>query len=98
MALDKEAVKNLAKLASLSISEDEAGNMLAQLEKSIEFIGKLDSLNAKDVPPMIIPFDASVAGATREDIVRESPADLRSILALAPESAESCIVVPRIIE
>jgi Asp-tRNA(Asn)/Glu-tRNA(Gln) amidotransferase C subunit len=60
MTIDQETVHNLAKLASLHISAGEARALAEDLGKTIEFIGKLASLDAAaDAPPMTRPFEGA---------------------------------------
>ena len=96
MAIDQAAVQNLAKLAQIHITESEAQGFAQDLSKSIEFIGRLVTINANAAAPMVSAFEP--VNGTRADTVQASPADRASILALAPEHTDSCFVVPRILE
>lgn len=90
-----EQVLHVAKLARLSLSDDEARQMQQQLDAILEYMAGLDELDVSDVPPTLhsIPMDAPL----RPDVpVRCS--DRSETLAEAPASDAGGFAVPLVLE
>ena len=90
-----EQVLHVAKLARLTLSDDEARQMQQQLSAILEYMEGLDELDVSDVPPTFhsIPMDAPL----RADVpVRCS--DRSETLAQAPQSEAGGYAVPRVLE
>ena len=90
-----EQVLHVAKLARLTLSDDEAREMQQQLDAILEYMEGLDELDVSDVPPTFhsIPMDAPL----RPDVpVRCS--DRSETLAQAPESEAGGFAVPLVLE
>ncbi|HHW54570.1 MAG: Asp-tRNA(Asn)/Glu-tRNA(Gln) amidotransferase subunit GatC [bacterium] len=95
MILDRKQVEEIAFLARLELTEEEKEEYAAQLSAILSHVAKLQELDTTGVPPTvhILP----VSNVLREDEPGESlPVELA--LANAPEKAEGCFVVPRILE
>ena len=90
-----EQVLHVAKLARLSLSDDEARQMQAQLDAILEYMEGLDELDVSDVPPTFhsIPMDAPL----RQDVV-ERCSDRAETLAGAPQSESGGFAVPLVLE
>lgn len=95
MAITREEVLHVARLARLSLSEAEADRLREQLGNILSYIRQLDALDTKDV----IPTSHAVEMGTpfRDDTVRPF-GDKESILANAPDREGDFFRVPRIIE
>jgi len=49
--IDGALVRHVAKLASLSLSDDEAARFATELAKIVDYVAQLDALDTTDVPP-----------------------------------------------
>ena len=94
MAISKEEVERVAKLARLLVSEEEKDVLARQLSSILTYVGKLNELNTEGVEPLSHVID--IKNVFREDRVRES---LSQDLALsnAPEKRDGFFRVPKII-
>ncbi len=95
MAISKEEVERVAKLARLLVSEEEKDVLARQLSSILTYVGKLNELNTEGVEPLSHVID--IKNIFREDKTRES---LSQDLALsnAPEKRDGFFRVPKIIE
>lgn len=94
MALTREEVLHVAKLARLSLMPDEIEVFTRQLNDILAYVEKLQELDTEGVAPLahVIP----VFNVFREDAVREGLA--RDVaLENAPAREEGAFVVPRVI-
>lgn len=95
MAITREEVLHVARLARLALSEDEADRFREQLGGILDYIRQLDALDTKDV----VPTSHAVEMGTpfRDDSVHPF-GDKEAILSNAPDRFEDFFRVPRIIE
>ncbi len=98
MAEDKitlEQVMHVAKLAMLSLSDDEAKEMQQQLDAILAYMDGLDELDVSEVPPTFhsIPMSAPM----RRDVV-DRCADRAEVLEQAPQSEAGGFAVPLVLE
>lgn len=95
MQITKHEVEHVARLARLELTEAEKEEFSRQLSSILSYMEKLNTYDTEGVEPT-----ATVLGEVnvfREDEVRPSlPVD--RALANAPEQADGCFVVPKIIE
>ena len=97
MAITKKDVEHVARLARLSLTEEEKELYTAQLGTILGYIEKLQQLNTDNVTPMthIIPM----TNVWREDIMEAgSLGSPEEILANAPEREGPFFKVKKIIE
>lgn len=94
MKISKEEVEQVARLARLELSEEEAVRMTGQLDAILGYVAKLDELDTEGVPPATHSQEA--VNAFRNDEVRES-LDRKSTLANGPDQNGESFVVPRVI-
>jgi aspartyl-tRNA(Asn)/glutamyl-tRNA(Gln) amidotransferase subunit C len=98
MAIDRNTVRHVARLARLALTAEEEERTAAQLGHVLEYIERLEAVDISGVEPLSFAGDASEADAVmRDDVVRPS---LRreQVLGEAPEQDGSAFVVPRILE
>ncbi len=95
MAITREEVLQVARLARLALSSDEADRMREQLGKILEYIRQLDRLDTSGV----VPTSHAVEMGTpfREDSLRPF-GEKEEILKNAPDREGDFFRVPRIIE
>lgn len=97
MKITKKDVEYAARLARLSLSEEEKEKYAGQLESVLEFVGKLNNLDTSEVPPTSHVLELS--NAWREDkIVQSSDETRKRLLANAPEREDDFFKVKKVIE
>ena len=93
--ISRGEVARIAQLARLSLSEDEAGAMAADLDTILGYVQKLQTLDTEGVEPTVHVMP--LATPFRADEPRPSlPAEVA--LGNAPESQGSAFVVPPVME
>lgn len=95
MALSREAVRHIALLARLELSEAEETTFGEQLSHILKYFEKLTSLDTESVEPTAHVVD--VAAAFRDDVVTNPPAT-EEFRANAPARDGDFFKVPKIIE
>jgi len=94
MAIGKDEVRHIAKLAHLEFSEDELGRFTQQFNAILEYVARLNALDTADVQPT-----SHVGGgshALRDDTLRPSMSR-EEALANAPDSERGHFKVPKVI-
>jgi len=91
MAITREEVLHVAKLARLELTEDEVERLTGELGAILEAVGKVAELDLSDVPPTSHPLD--LVNAWREDEPRES-LGLDEVFANAPQREGDLFRVP----
>ena len=95
MAIDRETVEHVARLARLALSEDDRRRYAEQLGRILEYCAKINELPLTDVPPTshVVP----ITNVLRDDIVTPS-LDRDEVLAQAPAHEQGFFRVPRVLE
>ncbi|HUV58031.1 MAG TPA: Asp-tRNA(Asn)/Glu-tRNA(Gln) amidotransferase subunit GatC [Acidimicrobiales bacterium] len=91
--LRREDVAHVAKLARLSLTDEELDRFTHQLGQILEHANDMSSLNLAGVIPTAHPFD--LINVVRDDEVRPS-LDRDAVLAMAPDAQDGRFAVPRI--
>jgi aspartyl-tRNA(Asn)/glutamyl-tRNA(Gln) amidotransferase subunit C len=91
MAITRDEVLHVARLARLELSEDEVSRFQEQLNAILEAVGKVAELDLSDVPPTAHPLELSNVWA--EDEPRPS-LSVEDALANAPEPSGNLFRVP----
>jgi len=91
--LRREDVAHVAKLARLTLTDEELDRFTHQLGQILEHANDMSSLNLADVVPTAHPFD--LINVVRDDLVRPS-LDRDAVLAMAPDAQDGRFAVPRI--
>jgi len=95
MAITREEVLHVARLARLAMSDDESDRLGGQLSAILDYVKQLDRLDTRDVVPTSHAIDTGTP--FRDDVV-EPFGDREALLANAPDRQNDCFRVPRIIE
>ncbi|MDH5454574.1 MAG: Asp-tRNA(Asn)/Glu-tRNA(Gln) amidotransferase subunit GatC [Gammaproteobacteria bacterium] len=95
MSLDKDQVRQIAKLARLELSEDEYAESVEKLSKIVDFVDHLSAADTSGVMPMAHPLN--VAQRLRADVVTEQN-DRDRFQENAPAVANGLYLVPKVIE
>ena len=93
--IDRETVKNVAKLARLGLTEEEVDVFASQLSVILENIAKLQEVDVSGVSPTA--HASRLSSIMRADIPQPSyPPEV--LLANAPEQEANCLKVPAVLE
>lgn len=95
MAITPEQVRHVAHLSRLHLTDEELDTFAGQIGAILEYMEKLNELDTEGVEPMVHGIEG--AQPTRPDRMTGSLTRAEA-LANAPEAAEGCFKVPRIIE
>jgi aspartyl-tRNA(Asn)/glutamyl-tRNA(Gln) amidotransferase subunit C len=91
MAITRDQVLHVAKLARLALTEEEVERLGAQLGAILDAVSKVSELDLADVPPTSHPLD--LVNVLGEDEPRPSW-DRDAVLALAPDAEAEAFKVP----
>jgi aspartyl-tRNA(Asn)/glutamyl-tRNA(Gln) amidotransferase subunit C len=95
MALTREEVRLIARLARLSLTADEEARYQVQLSAILDYAARLRAVDTSAIPPTasVLPLDAPL----RPDVPHTSGAASR-LMANAPEAAEGMFRIPPVFE
>jgi aspartyl-tRNA(Asn)/glutamyl-tRNA(Gln) amidotransferase subunit C len=91
MAVTRQEVAHVARLARLSLSEAETTDMTVQLNRILEHIDVLNEVDTSGVEPLSHPFDTR--NVFRDDALRPSLTQEEALLN-APAAAEGHFLFP----
>ena len=91
MAISRDEVLHVAKLARLALTDDEIERLTGELDAILDAVGIVSELDLADVPPTSHPLD--LVNVWAEDEPHDSLA-LDEALANAPEAEDSMFRVP----
>jgi len=91
MAISREELLHVARLARLALTEDEIARLTDELDKILDAVGVVSELDLADVPPTSHPLD--LVNVWDEDVPRDS-LPLEDVLANAPEPEDGLFRVP----
>ncbi|MGL4903891.1 MAG: Asp-tRNA(Asn)/Glu-tRNA(Gln) amidotransferase subunit GatC [Cetobacterium sp.] len=94
MALTKEEVLNVAKLARLEFKEEEIVRFQADLNNILNYIDVLGEVNTDDIEPLVQVHETGVK--LREDVIKESLTS-EEAMKNAPASEDGALIVPKVI-
>ncbi|HXF98550.1 MAG TPA: Asp-tRNA(Asn)/Glu-tRNA(Gln) amidotransferase subunit GatC [Gaiellaceae bacterium] len=91
MAISREQVLHVARLARLALTEEEIARLTEELGKILEAVGAVSELDLADVPPTSHPLD--LVNVWAEDEPRD-PLPREQALANAPDADDGYFRVP----
>ena len=94
MAVGKEEILHIAKLANLNIKDDEIDEYAKNLEDILNFVKVLNNVNTEDVKESI--GTVSNENVFRKDEIKEF-GDREILLQNAPEQEEGMFRIPKVI-
>ncbi|MGQ0742042.1 MAG: Asp-tRNA(Asn)/Glu-tRNA(Gln) amidotransferase subunit GatC [Alphaproteobacteria bacterium] len=95
MAVDKETVRRIAKLARIALEEERVLPMMTELNGILAWVEQLKEVNVENVPPMTSVIAQKLK--MREDKVTDGGcAD--DLMKNAPLSEDHFFVVPKVVE
>jgi aspartyl-tRNA(Asn)/glutamyl-tRNA(Gln) amidotransferase subunit C len=92
MAITRDQVLHVARLARLDLGEDELERLTGELDAILDAVSKVAELDLSDVPPTSHPLDLVNAWAEDEpqpslpieDVLRNAPASERGLFRVPP--------------
>ena len=95
MSIESKAVHDIARLARLKLSAQEAENLSQEIGNILKLVEQMNSVDTEHVSPMTHPFDATLR--LRADEV--TAVDQRETLqALAADAKQGLYRVPKVID
>ncbi|HAJ47456.1 MAG TPA: Asp-tRNA(Asn)/Glu-tRNA(Gln) amidotransferase GatCAB subunit C [Alphaproteobacteria bacterium] len=95
MAVDKETVRKVARLARIAVPEERLEPMTRELNGILKWVEQLQEIDTRDVPPMTSVVHMSLK--MREDVVSDGGyAD--GLMRNAPEGEDGFFTVPKVVE
>jgi len=91
MKITPEQVKKTAAMAKLPLADDELAEMASQLQEFLDYVNILKKLPSGAASPPLAPGDPSPQGQGEACLSQEE------VLALAPDSSQGMVRVPRVI-
>jgi aspartyl-tRNA(Asn)/glutamyl-tRNA(Gln) amidotransferase subunit C len=91
MAISRDEVLHVARLAWLALTDDEIERLTSELDKILDAVGIVSELDLADVPPTSHPLD--LVNVDDDDVARDS-LPLADVLANAPDSEDDLFKVP----
>jgi aspartyl-tRNA(Asn)/glutamyl-tRNA(Gln) amidotransferase subunit C len=95
MNIDSETVDKIAHLARLELAADEKQEMIADMNKILGFMAKLDEVDTTGVEPLV--YMSSEVNVFREDMVKQE-ITVEEALENAPKHDDKYFLVPKVIE
>ena len=95
MSIDKDTVKRVARLARLSVTEDEAENLKGELNSILDWVELLNEVDVDGVVPMTAVVDQEMK--KRDDVINDGDYADR-VTSNAPASEDNYFMVPKVIE
>ncbi len=95
MSIDVDEVKKIAKLACLSVDENDIQSYATNLSNILDLVAQMSAVDTTGVTPMSHPFD--VVQRLREDVVTDVNRR-EEFQAIAPKTKDGLYLVPKVIE
>lgn len=95
MNIDSKTVKEVAHLARLEFENEEETRIIANMNRMIGFVEKLNELDTNNIEPLIYMTDE--VNHLREDVVKE-PLSQKEVLSNSPKHDSDYFKVPRMVE
>lgn len=95
MALDRDTVRKIARLARIKVKDDELDHLAGELGQILSFVEQLGEVDTGSVEPMSSVVDVRLP--MREDVVSDG-GDAEKVLRNAPAGAHGFFAVPKVVE
>tara|TARA_A100001011_G_scaffold304639_1_gene319023 strand:+ start:274 stop:561 length:288 start_codon:yes stop_codon:yes gene_type:complete len=95
MSIDKDKIKNVSKLARISVNDKKIVSLTNDLSSIFNFIEQLNELNTENVEPLSSILNEPLR--SRKDKINDGKIR-KKILENSPQKNEEFFVVPKVIE
>jgi len=99
MAVDKDTVRKVARLARLAVPEDRLESLAGEINGILKWIEQLEEVDVAGVEPMTSTVAMKLK--MRDDVVTDGPTgggQPEKIVANAPKTEDHFFVVPKVVE
>ncbi len=99
MAIDKDTVRKVARLARIAEPEERLESLARELSGILKWIEQLNEVDIEGVEPMTSTVDVKLP--MREDRLASGPTgggQAESVVANAPKTVDHFFVVPKVVE
>jgi len=97
MAIDKSTVEKVARLAQLTIPEEDKEKLASELSNIIGFVEQLGEVDTSGVEPIANVLELETDAPLREDAITDGDAPDR-VLSNAPDRVQDFFAVPKVVE
>ena len=99
MQIDTKLISYLEDLSCLALSDNEKTLLIGNLQKTLNYISRLNKLNTDSTPESVCPWDASDGNVNifRDDIICPS-FDRELIIKNAPVRNDEFFIAPKTVE
>ncbi len=95
MSIDKDTVKRVARLARLSVTEEEADSLKGELNSILDWVEMLNEVDVDAVAPLTSVVTQEMK--KRSDVINDGDYADR-VVKNAPQSEDNYFMVPKVIE
>lgn len=95
MEVKREDIEHLAELSKFGLDEAQISSLQGDLQNIITYISELDELDTEGIEPTYQVFE--MENVWRKDEIKPQEASREELLALAPESLDDQIKVPKVL-
>jgi len=95
MSLTIEAVKKIAQLAQLNLSDEDLAQYAPKLSSILDFIEQMNQTDTSKIEPLAHPLD--ISQRLRPDVITEIDAR-EKFQKIAPQTEAGLYLVPKVIE
>jgi aspartyl-tRNA(Asn)/glutamyl-tRNA(Gln) amidotransferase subunit C len=95
MALDRDTVRRIARLARIKVKDEELDPLAGELGRILSFVEQLDEVDTKSVEPMTSVVEVTLP--MRDDVVTDG-GDAEKILRNATAGVHGFFAVPKVVE
>lgn len=95
MALDKKTVDDIARLARLTVADEEVDTYRENLGNILDLFEQMNAVDTDGVEPMTHPFDATLRMRT-DQVTEQNQRD--QFQAVAPNAENGLYLVPKVID
>lgn len=95
MEIKREDILHLAELSKLAVSEEEVEKLASDMSNTMKYVLQLDGLDTEGVEPTYQVFE--MENVWRDDEVLPQDATPDELLALAKETKDNQVLVPKVL-
>jgi aspartyl-tRNA(Asn)/glutamyl-tRNA(Gln) amidotransferase subunit C len=95
MALDRDTVRKIARLARIKVKDEELDHLAVELGQILSFVEQLDQVDTGQIEPMTSVVEVTLP--MRDDVVSDG-GDADKILRNAPAGVHGFFAVPKVVE
>ena len=95
MPIDKKTIENLAHLAKLEFNDEEKEEIMHDLDRMIEFINQLQSVDTEGIEPLIYMMEEE-ADLRKDKVIQNTTQE--EALKNAPDKDTDYIKVPKVLK